>query len=338
MKKRKTFPLKLFSLLCLLIVLSWSLPVEAPARTGRGQSGGKSTKSQDLRSTKPEPKKPGGQATTPSRTGLATNNTARKVPPSASQSTDSLWRGLGGGFLAGLLGRWLFGGPETQAGSKSGDSYGVGLLDLILLLGLGYAIYWLITKTRRQQAAALHSAPPNNPVEPGLPPPDELEPPPPSEPQWDLETGLRYIEQSDPLFSETKFKDQALDYFFKIQGAWVDRNLSSVRHLLTEEMFDLLRQDADKMRRDGLINRLENLGVREVNLTQAWQESGQDYLIMRICLTLLDYTLNEKTGEIVSGSQVEPVQFEESWTFSRPSGNNPWQLSAISQAEGASNQ
>jgi predicted lipid-binding transport protein (Tim44 family) len=124
-----------------------------------------------------------------------------------------------------------------------------------------------------------------------------------------------------------------MDFFFKIQGAWADRDMFTVKHLLSGEMFGLLQEDAGKMRQDGLVNRLENIAVREVNLTEAWQESGQDYITVRIYATLLDYTVNEKTGEIVEGSKIDPVKFEEYWTFVRPVGNNPWQLSAINQAE-----
>ncbi|MGQ9688787.1 MAG: Tim44 domain-containing protein [Desulfobaccales bacterium] len=109
--------------------------------------------------------------------------------------------------------------------------------------------------------------------------------------------------------------------------------MASVKHLLTDEMFHLLQEDAAKMRREGLLNRLENIAVREVNITEAWQESGQDFITVRIYANLLDYTINEKSGEIVEGSKIEPVKFEEYWTFVRPVGNNPWQLTAISQAE-----
>lgn len=48
-------------------------------------------------------------------------------------------------------------------------------------------------------------------------------------------------------------------------------------------------------------------------------------------LNLLDYTTDDATGAVVSGSKTEPVKFEEYWTFTRPVGNNPWRLSAISQ-------
>jgi len=36
--------------------------------------------------------------------------------------------------------------------------------------------------------------------------------------------------------------------------------------------------------------------------------------------------------QVIDGSKTEPVKFEEYWTFTRPVGNNPWQLSAIQQA------
>jgi predicted lipid-binding transport protein (Tim44 family) len=37
------------------------------------------------------------------------------------------------------------------------------------------------------------------------------------------------------------------------------------------------------------------------------------------------------TGAVISGSKTEPVKFKEYWTFTRPVGANPWQLSAIRQ-------
>ncbi len=333
MEQRKILLLKLFSILCLVMFLAWTLPSEALARAGRGMSGGRSMGSRGSRSMTPvQPYKPSVRPTTPTRPGVPA------ATPSSPGPTGSFWRGLGGGILGGLagsmLGRWLFGGSTAQAAPESGGFGGFSLMDLILLGGIGFFIFWLITRRRREQAADLPQAHQSSMADSTTQPPyNEEQPPPPAEPEWDLEKGLFHIQQLDPLFAEDKFKDQAMDYFFKIQGAWVDRDMSTVKHLLTTEMFDLLQEDAEKMRSDGLINRLENIAVREVNSTEAWQESGQDYLTLRVYATLLDFTLDEKTGEIVSGSKIEPVKFEEYWTFTRPVGNNPWQLSAISQAE-----
>jgi len=56
-------------------------------------------------------------------------------------------------------------------------------------------------------------------------------------------------------------------------------------------------------------------------------------LVLLVYANLLDYTIDEATGTVLSGSKTEPVKFEEYWTFTRLVGNNPWQLSAIQQAE-----
>jgi len=47
---------------------------------------------------------------------------------------------------------------------------------------------------------------------------------------------------------------------------------------------------------------------------------------------LLDYTVDARTGNVVSGSNTDPIEFEEYWTFSRPVGPNSWKLTAVQQA------
>jgi predicted lipid-binding transport protein (Tim44 family) len=96
-------------------------------------------------------------------------------------------------------------------------------------------------------------------------------------------------------------------------------------------MKKIFQEDLDKLLRDKQINRLENIAVRNVEIHEAWQESGQDYITALIYANLLDYTTDDTSGAVVSGSKTDPVKFEEFWTLTRPVGNNPWRLSAISQ-------
>jgi predicted lipid-binding transport protein (Tim44 family) len=124
-----------------------------------------------------------------------------------------------------------------------------------------------------------------------------------------------------------------MDHFFKIQGAWANRDMSGVNNLLIEEMSGIIQGDAEKLKSERKMNRLENIAVRSVEMLEAWQESGRDYITVRFYANLLDYTVDESTGQVVSGSKTEPVKFEEYWTFTRPVGNNSWKLSAINQAE-----
>ena len=54
---------------------------------------------------------------------------------------------------------------------------------------------------------------------------------------------------------------------------------------------------------------------------------------LELMTRLLDYTVEETSNQVLAGSRIEPVKFEEYWTFVRPVGPNPWKLSAIQQAE-----
>uniref|UniRef100_A0A7C5ENB2 Tim44 domain-containing protein n=1 Tax=Desulfobacca acetoxidans TaxID=60893 RepID=A0A7C5ENB2_9BACT len=332
---------KYLTILALIMLLGWVLPSEAMARAGRGLSGGGSFGSRGSRSAAPvRPYTPPSPSTVRPTTPPLSQPSRPTTPPPAMATpspTGGFWSSFGGGILGGLAGgmlaRWLFGGSTTAlADTKSGGYGGPGLLDLILLAGIGLLVYYIIRK-RREEAALAQGAYESRAVTGGLQPPYYEQPSPVSEAERDLETGLAHIQQLDPFFTEDRFRDQVMDNFFKIQGAWADRDMSSVKHLLTDEMFRLLQEDAAKMRAEGHINRLENIAVREVNITEAWQEAGQDFITVRIYANLLDYTIDEKTGEIVSGSKTEPVKFEEYWTFTRPVGNHPWVLTAINQAE-----
>jgi predicted lipid-binding transport protein (Tim44 family) len=245
--------------------------------------------------------------------------------------------GLLGGLAGGLLFRSFFGGPSAYGGGGMGGmgGSGISLIDILLLAGIGYLIYRFIKKRREAAPAAATGYYQSGGTSPAYqaqyPPAYDQPQPQEMAVDRDLEQGLANIRQFDPYFDEPKFQDMCMDTFFKIQGAWANRDMSAVRNLLTDEMYRLLQKDVDQLKADKKINRLENIAVREVNPTEAWQESGTDFITVRMYANLLDYNVDETTGQVIEGSKTEPVKFEEYWTFTRPVGNNPWQLSAIQQ-------
>ena len=110
------------------------------------------------------------------------------------------------------------------------------------------------------------------------------------------------------------------------RGAWGNREMSGVRNILTDGMLKTLTEDAENLRAKKQINRLENIAVRSVEIVELWQEGGEDFITVKLYANLLDYTIDEQTGQVVSGSRTEPVKFNEYWTFTRPVGDHPWKL------------
>lgn len=252
--------------------------------------------------------------------------------PFQQQAGGGFMRSMAGGIMGGMLGSMLFSsfagagaGTGMGGGAGGGMGGGIGMFEIILLAGLGYLIYRFIKKRRADSTLSL--------AREGY----SLQGTPATvyqayeTPANEVATGLSHVQQMDSSFDENRFNDLVMDIFFKIQGAWMNRNLSSVSGLLTNEMTRVFQEDLDRMLRDKQVNRLENIAVRKVEISEVWQESGRDYITVLIYANLLDYTTDDTTGAVVAGSKTEPVKFEEYWTFSRSVGNNPWQLSAISQ-------
>lgn len=286
------------------------------ARAGGGRSSG----SRGSR-TSSAPRSPSVAPTAP------TAPPATQPAPLPQPAGGGFWRGIGGGLLGGLLGGFLLGGLFGMPRAGLG---GFGLLELVMVAAVGYLIYRLVrARTPREEERGLTSV-----RDLGL---EEPRPYAPAQGEifrgLDAERGLQYIRQMDPGFEEGKFRDQVTDAFFRIQAAWMNRDLSPVRSLLTPEMQEICGKDLDQLKAQGRVNRLENIAVRAVEITEGWQEEGQDYIAVRFYANLLDYTVDERTGQVLEGSRTEPTKFEEFWTFTRRVGPNPWQLSAIQQPD-----
>jgi len=289
------------------------LVTDAWARAGGGSSGG--SRGSRSYSSPASPSRPSQPAAPPS-----------SFQPSQPQRPGwggALMGGLAGLALGGLLGSMLFG---------HGMGGGIGLMEILLI---GGGIFLLFRMMRSRQAASQpatsygqgYGAPPAQP-QPQLYQAAQTVDAGPS----DLERGVSNIRQMDASFDPARFGDTASDIFFKVQAAWMARDIRQASAGITPEMAETLQKDCDRLAGQGRINRLENIAVRSVTVTEAWQESGQDYVTVRFLASLLDYTVDERSGQVVEGSRTEPVKFEEYWTFVRPVGPNAWRLSAIQQA------
>ncbi|KMY68671.1 hypothetical protein AAU61_03355 [Desulfocarbo indianensis] len=318
--------------LALLCLFTLGITAEAWARVGGGRSMGSRGFS------RPSPTQRPSQRQNP--------NSQQQARPAAPQSAapGGFMRGLGGGLLGGFLGSMLFSGmagagsagAAGQDGSAAGSS-GLGLLDILLIGVLLYLAYRFFMKRRRQAAQAQSgSYYQSQAAEPEMFGGQAVPPPPPPQGGYDdhgndLERGLAHIKSMEPEFDEAFFQDRAMDVFFKLQAAHGQRDISGVRDLLSDEMAGELQRDLDLLKTQGRVNRLENIAVRSVDIVQAWQEMGQDYLAVRFLANLLDYVVDDKTGAVLEGSNSQPVKFEEYWTFTRPVGPGPWRLCAITQ-------
>ena len=287
------------------------------ARAGGGRSGGfrgSRSYSAPARPTQPtSPSEPRREAAPPPQ-----------QPSPFTPQSGGFMRGLGTAVLGGFLGSMLFSGLANAGFGGFGGS-GFGMIEILLFAGLGYFMY------RRFRSPALAGgygsmAYQNTPdYSPQYTPVREA-------PAINNDIDYRSLTMMDRSFDPERFLKTAQDIFFKVQGAWNKQETTALRSLCGSELMQTWEQELNDLRTRGRQNKMENIALRESEITEAWTENGQDYITVRLHANLLDYTVDQKSGNVVNGNNSEPIEFEEYWTFARPVGPNPWKLTAVQQA------
>ena len=83
------------------------------------------------------------------------------------------------------------------------------------------------------------------------------------------------------------------------------------------------------MREKGIINKVESIAVRGIEIVDAGSDGQEDFITILFTASLLDYTINEHSGEVIEGSDSSPVKFREKWTWARPVRTEDWKLEGI---------
>ncbi|BCL61333.1 hypothetical protein DGMP_20260 [Desulfomarina profundi] len=266
-----------------------------------------------------------------SRMGGRTFRMAPRKAPTRStqrlnkQSNGSFRRGMAGGLLGGALGGMLFGSMFGMGGT------GMGILPLLLLAGGAWYLFRRMNRPRENSYSTRsgfggQGGPGNffggeSGTAAGVPPVPEMADP--------VAEGIAQIREHDRSFDPDHFLEIASDVFFKVQAGWMRRDLDSYRHLLGEQLAREYEDHFAEMRRKGHINKLESIAIRNVKIVEAGSDGMEDFVTVLFSANLLDYTVDDRSGELVEGSMTEPVKFEEKWTWARPVGTENWKLEGI---------
>lgn len=239
-----------------------------------------------------------------------------------------LMTGVAGGFLGSMLFRSLgFAGTGLPGGG------GFGILEMLLLGGLVFLVFRMIAARRTPSYGSAYGTDYGT----GHAAATEASARFASAPEQAGGEGeaVQILRRYDSSFELSRFKDERVDDFVRMQNAWSSGDLSRVQPILAPELSESLQADLARLKSEGRINRLGSIALRGSELTEAWQEYGKEYATVRFRASLTDTVLDARTGAVLEGDPAEQVKFDECWTFSRhvdgPAGANPWKLTAIQQ-------
>ncbi len=317
----------------LLFIISSAVGPEAWARAGGGRSfGGGSYRSFSSPYS-------GFGSSAPWNGSRAYQTPSPSASPSAlgtsSWGGGGFMRSLAGGLAGGFLGSLLFSGLGFGGGFGGVGGGGIGPLEILLFAGITLAVVAYLRRRNSEALAgasggrmSMHSGDHGG----GCGSSSESGTAVEESPEVNRERGLVEVAAAVPDFDAQRFPEEAMDIFFRIQGAWARRDLPAIRDLVAPEVQQEFQRDIETLKAEGKINRLENITVRRSEIHEAWMERGRAFVTIHFLANLLDYTVDERSGNLVGGSNEVPVKFEEYWTFARPAGGATWQLTAIQQA------
>lgn len=127
------------------------------------------------------------------------------------------------------------------------------------------------------------------------------------------------------------------DLIPKIQAAWSSGDIEELRPLVTPPMLEALADELAANAAKGLVNKVQQVEIKAIEILQSWQAAGMDYTAIRLDWQAIDLMVRldrtpDNADYIASGDPSTPVTAKEIWTLARAEDDD-WQLSAVKPAK-----
>ncbi len=266
---------------------------------------------------------------TPPPSVAGSPSTASRPAPAAQPSwfqRNPLLAGIAGGLAGTWLGHMIFGATDTSARTTegaegeqaAGGGGSNGMLLLLMLMG-GGALWWYM-RSRRTPAPNFAGLSRSSAASGSL-----------LAESTRSGFGTASVEEEITSADKAAFQQSLID----IQGSWSRQDLAGLRRLVTPEMLEYFSTGLAEQASEGVANRVEDVVLGRAEVRESWREGATQYATVSLSWTARDYTVSLTTppgdpGSLIDGSQEQPIETTEVWTFMR-FGNGTWLLSAIQQ-------
>lgn len=124
----------------------------------------------------------------------------------------------------------------------------------------------------------------------------------------------------DPNFSASHLKEKLSNVYVQMQNGCTARNIEALRPYFTDALYQQFDRQIKGLIANKRINHVDRISVLDVNLRGYFQEGGDDHLVAELKTRITDYTVDETTGKVVSGSKTAEKFMTYEWDLSRPTG------------------
>ena len=196
----------------------------------------------------------------------------------------------GGGSDWGGSGDW---GSDSDWGSSSGD----GLIFWIIVV----AVIYFVIRAKGKKGGG------NGAVNPGAS-------------RTVLPMTIAQLKEMDPNFSEEAMKEKIGNLYIRMQDCWQNKKWEEMRTSMTDALFNQMGSQLAALIRNKQTNYVERIAVLGVDLTGFGQDEKNDIITALVRTRIVDYTVSDETGAVVSGSKTAEKFLTYEWTLVRTKG------------------
>ena len=124
----------------------------------------------------------------------------------------------------------------------------------------------------------------------------------------------------DPNFSASNMREKLANVYVQMQNGCTTRDIEAIRPYFTDALYQQFDRQIRSLKANRRINHVERIAVLDVNLRGFFQEGGDDHLVAELKTRITDYTVDEDTGALLSGSKTAEKFMTYEWDLSRPTG------------------
>jgi len=133
------------------------------------------------------------------------------------------------------------------------------------------------------------------------------------EPGLPIET----LKQKDPAFNEQILLEKVGNQYIQMQNAWQAKQWDPMRAIMTDALYNQMARQLQTLIDAKQTNHVDRIAVLETRIVRYAVEGDNDVLVVRLSTRITDYTTDDRTGAIVSGSTSRELFMVYDWKLTR---------------------
>lgn len=143
---------------------------------------------------------------------------------------------------------------------------------------------------------------------------------------------MQRLAKIDPTWDSKAFNDQIEQIFYTVQEAWAQRNQDIARRYLSQNLYEQYNAKSQWMivrHEKNILKNMKLLDALPIDVND-FEGDAHDYMWVYIKAKMVDYTVDDRTMQMLSGSK-SSTRFEEYWKLVKENGC--WVLDEIRQKD-----